>query len=156
MLAIAVFSCKKNDSSVFNASPDQRLNETLKKDQAALVGATYGWKATVTTGFHVPYHFYFKFNDSNRVSMFSDFDTTTASVYRESSYRLKALQQPSLLFDTYNYIHLLADPDAGINGGSYGQGQISDFEFAIDTVTTDSIRLTGRFNSKPLQPAPSA
>jgi hypothetical protein len=82
--------------------------------------------------------------------MYSDFDSTTATVIRESSYRLKALQQPSLIFDTYSYIHMLSDPDGAVSGGAYGQGLKSDFEFAIDTVTADSIRLTGRFNGSKL------
>jgi hypothetical protein len=78
--------------------------------------------------------------------MYCDFDSTTASSPRESSYRLKALQQPSLLFDTYSYIHILADPDAGVNGGYYGGGLVSDFEFSIDSVADDHMTLTGRFN----------
>jgi hypothetical protein len=63
-----------------------------------------------------------------------------------ASYRLKALQQPALLFDTYSYVHVLADPDAAVNGGTYGNGLVSDFEFAIDGKAGDSIKLTGRFN----------
>jgi hypothetical protein len=78
--------------------------------------------------------------------MYCDFDSATASIPAQSSYRLKALQQPALVFDTYSYIHMLADPDAGVNGGIYGNGLVSDFEFSIDTVATDSIALTGRFN----------
>jgi hypothetical protein len=65
---------------------------------------------------------------------------------KESSYRLKALQQPSLLFDTYSYIHLLSDPDAAVNGGVYGEGLYSDFEFSMDGIVGDTIKLTGRFH----------
>lgn len=82
--------------------------------------------------------------------MVADFDAASASTLKESSYRLKALQQPSLIFDTYSYLHLLADPDARVNGGNFGQGLGSDFEFAIDTATADSIKLTGRFNETKL------
>jgi hypothetical protein len=82
--------------------------------------------------------------------MYSDWDSTTSSVLSQSSYRLEALQQPSLIFDTYNYIHILSDPDASVNGGSYGLGLNSDFEFRIDTVTADSISLTGRFHGSKL------
>jgi hypothetical protein len=82
--------------------------------------------------------------------MYSDFDLTTATTLGESSYRLKALQQPTLIFDTYSYLHMLADPDASINGGVYGDGLISDFEYAIDTANADSIKLTGRVNGTKL------
>lgn len=152
LLAITlVASCRKNDDdNAFDRSPDERLNETLTKYQAALTASTYGWNANLTTGDGGSYRFYFSFDDKNRVQMYSDFDSTTATTIRESSYRLKALQQPSLIFDTYSYIHILSDPDGSVNGGNYGQGLKSDFEFAVDTVTADSIRLTGRFNNSKL------
>jgi hypothetical protein len=74
----------------------------------------------------------------------------TATTEKESSYRLKALQTPALLFDTYSYLHMLADPDGSVNGGANGQGLISDFEFAFDSLATDSILLTGRQNGTKL------
>jgi hypothetical protein len=151
LLAITlVASCRKDDDDAFDRSPDDRLNETLTKYQTALSSSTYGWNASLITGDGGSYRFYFSFDDKNRVQMYSDFDSSTATTVRESSYRLKALQQPSLIFDTYSYIHILSDPDGAVSGGAYGQGLKSDFEFAVDTVTTDSIRLTGRFNNSKL------
>ncbi|RFM26284.1 DUF4302 domain-containing protein [Deminuibacter soli] len=151
--AIAVVSCKKDDDHPFSASPDQRLNDTLAKYQHLLTQSAYGWK-----GFILPadlsngiFSFYFKFTDSNRVQMFSDFDSASDVTMMESSYRLKALQQPSLIFDTYSYVHVLSDPNPGTsgNGGAYGEGLGSDFEFAIDGVFGDTLKLTGRLhNSK--------
>jgi len=138
-------SCKK-DKTVFSQTPDERLNAVLKADQDTLVNAPYGWK-----GFVFPsglsggvVGFYFKFNNSNRVQMFSDFDSLSAVTMMESSYRLKALQQPALIFDTYCYVTVLADPDGSVNGGPYGAGLSSDFEFSIDSIKGDTIRLTGR------------
>src|SRR5688572_3419281 len=145
---IGFYGCNKKSDDAFSESSDERLNETLAKYQAALTGAQYGWK-----GFIYPagskgglVGFYFKFNENNRVEMFSDFDSTAAVTPMTASYRLKALQQPALLFDTYSYVHVLADPDAAVNGGSYGDGLVSDFEFAIDSIVGDSVKLTGRFN----------
>jgi len=144
---IGFYSCNKKHDNAFPSSPDERLNDTLAAYQKALTGSPYGWK-----GFIYPaglkggvVAFYFKFNDSNRVEMFSDFNATSAVTPMTASYRLKALQQPALLFDTYSYVHVLADPDGSVNGGSYGSGLISDFEFAIDSLHKDTIRLTGRF-----------
>jgi hypothetical protein len=148
LAAITVFGCRKKEDTVFDKSVDERLNETLAADQKALTGAQYGWK-----GFIYPaglkggvVAFYFKFSDNNRVEMFSDFDSASAITPMTASYRLKALQQPALLFDTYSYVHVLADPDASVNGGNYGAGLGSDFEFAIDSIAGDTIKLTGRFN----------
>lgn len=145
LLTTAFVSCSK-EKAAFDKDVDDRINEQLTSYQSVITGAANGWTATLVTRLGNTYSFYFRFNDSNRVKMYCDFDTTTAGVLKESSYRLKSLQQPCLLFDTYSYIHLLADPDASVNGGYYGGGLLSDFEFSIDTLTTDSIRLTGRFN----------
>ena len=109
------FSCTKEPEQVFDKSPDERLNETLAGYQKQLSGAQYGWKAVVFPAAGGAYAFYFKFNDSNRVQMVSDFDSNSARILKESSFRLKALQQPSLIFDTYSYLHVLADPDPGIS-----------------------------------------
>ncbi|MCC6287293.1 MAG: DUF4302 domain-containing protein [Chitinophagaceae bacterium] len=145
-----VAACKKDDK-VFNESPDERINKTLADYQAALVSSPTGWKATITPELGGIYHFYFQFNAENRVFMYADFDTTTAKYKKESSYRLKALQQPSLIFDTYSYLHLLADPDGNVNGGIDGVGLSSDFEFAFDSVYADSIVLTGKINNTKLK-----
>jgi hypothetical protein len=146
---VAVVSCKKNDNPVFDKSPDERLNEKLDAYQAQLSGAQNGWIGLLQTdsGRGSLHSFYFKFNNENRVWMLSDFDSLSAVTLKESSYRLKALQQPSLIFDTYSYLHVLSDPDPSVNGGTIGAGLLSDFEFAFDVSNSpDTIRLVGRVN----------
>ncbi|MBC7937614.1 MAG: DUF4302 domain-containing protein [Rhizobacter sp.] len=152
IVAVGISSCKKEDKAVFEKSADERLNEKLAAYQSQLSGALNGWKGLLTTdsGKGGVFSFYFKFNAVNRVMMLSDFDTTSAVTLKESSYRLKALQQPSLIFDTYSYLHVLSDPDASLNGGGYGAGLSSDFEFYFDSGSTDTIKLVGRFNASKL------
>lgn len=153
LVTAGMFSCKKVDNpSVFDQTADQRLTEALAAYEAKLVGATDGWKGALTTKTGGIYTFYFKFNNANRVQMLSSFDSTSAVTLRESSYRVKALQQPSLLFDTYSYIHVLSDPNNAISGGNSNVGLISDFEFYFeDTASTaDKISLVGRFNGSSL------
>src|SRR6185295_10262945 len=126
-LFISVFgfsSCTKDETRVFDQSPDTRINEALTQYGSALTGSAAGWNATIKTGTGGIYHFH---------------------------YRLKALQTPALIFDTYSYLHILADPDGSVNGGTNGQGLISDFEFAFDSLATDSILLTGRVNGTKLK-----
>lgn len=139
-------SCKKDDNRIFEMTADERLNQALTAYQTQLVGATNGWKAVVFPASGGAYGFYLKFNNSNRVQMYSDFTNTSSTTIKESSYRLKAVQQPSLLFDTYSYIHELADPDPRVNGGNLGQGLRSDFEFYFESASADTIHLVGRFN----------
>ncbi len=147
LIIVTIASCRKYDD-VFDESPDTRINETLAAYNDALTGAPYGWKALVyPSGLpNTAFGFYFKFDTTNRVDMFSDFDSLSSVTVRQSSFRLKSLQQPCLLFDTYSYIHVLCDPDASKNGGYYGKGLFSDFEFAIEGIYGDTIKLTGRLN----------
>lgn len=147
--AAIISSCRKDDKSVFDKSPDERLKEKLDAFQAQLAGAQNGWKGLLQTdsGRGSLHSFYFKFNNENRVRMVSDFDSLSAVTLKESSYRLKALQQIALLFDTYSYIHVLADPDPTVNGGALGSGLLSDFEFYFESNSSnDTIKLTGRIN----------
>lgn len=141
---VLIFSACQKDETLFEESPDDRLNEALSKYQSALTSSPAGWKATLRLSSGSLYNFHLRFNNSNRVFMFADINSQAAATEKESSYRLKALQTPSLIFDTYSYIHVLADPDASVNGGTYGQGLSSDFEFSLDSLVSETIYLTGR------------
>ncbi|MBV8253022.1 MAG: DUF4302 domain-containing protein [Chitinophaga sp.] len=143
---VALGACRKDIDPVFSESPDQRLKDTLQMYQRELMGAPYGWDLVVFPKLNGAFSFYLKFTDSNRVQMYSDMSTATTTTMKESSWRLKALQQPSILFDTYSYLHELSDPDGNVNGGPNGVGLQSDFEFAFDGKSGDTIRLRGRFN----------
>jgi hypothetical protein len=151
LILIGLWSCKSEDS-VFEQTADERINASLEGYQKQLLDAQYGWKGVIYPGAGGVYSFYFKFNDQNRVVMYSDFDKESAVTAKESSYRLKALQNPSLIFDTYSYLHVLADPDASVNDGEYGQGLKSDFEFSFkaDSLKTGNITLIGTKNKSRL------
>lgn len=152
LFVVLFTSCKKDDDTVFDKSPDDRLNEALTSYQTQLVGAENGWKAFIYPKSGSAYFFYFKFDNKNRVKMYSTFDSASAVTVGESSYRLKSLQQPSLIFDTYSYVHVLADPNENvgvisqINGGPVGTGLQSDFEFYFDSTSNDTLKFVGRFN----------
>ena len=147
LLIVLVSSCRKDADHLFSESVDQRLSKQLGAYQEQLSGAAYGWKMIIEPAGGGAYGFYMKFNDANRVDMVSDFDSASAVTLKESSYRLKAMQQPSIIFDTYSYLHVLADPNGFVNGGPDGLGLQSDFEFFFnDSTTADTIKLTGRVN----------
>lgn len=143
LLALVVASCSKKNDRAFDTTPEERINELIDKYQTQLAGGTNGWKALLTSPDGTVYNFFFKFNDKNRVVSYSDFKGEFG-VAKESSYRLKALQQISLLFDTYTYLHVLADPDPNVAGGGLGTGYNVDFEFYFDNATADTINLVGR------------
>lgn len=140
-----ITGCKKDENPILD-DPDQRVAAALVEHQAQLLSAENGWKATIYPKLGKGFSFYFKFDKEGKVKMLSDFNTTTAVTYQESTYRLKALQFPTLMFDTYNYIHLPADPNGSINGGTNGKGLTSDFEFAFDGMSGDTLKMRGIVN----------
>jgi len=140
--ALAFSACKKADDP-FMEDPDKRLAARLAEDEQLLTSAEFGWKATIYPKGGKGFSYYFKFGKDNSVEMMGDFDATTATALKSSTYRLKALQWPTLIFDTYNYIHLPNDPAPGVSGGTAGAGLQSDFQFAMDKMKGDTFFLNG-------------
>src|SRR3954462_6987621 len=102
-------SCKQQDDLV-SPRPEQKSAKALSAYNEQLTKSTYGWKAFLFPGVGGGYSFLMEFSNKGRVIMTSDINSTTASRPYESSYRLDAEQRPSLIFDTYSYLHLLSDP----------------------------------------------
>jgi len=146
LFALALGSCKKDKTEPILGNADDRLSETLKAYQTQLAGAQFGWKGYLLTDTKVLATFLFSFTDKNRTTMSADYEPTP----NESSYRLKALQRPTLLFDTYSTLHLIADPTPSKFGGAVGGGYYSDFEFAFLSASADTIKLEGTFNKSKL------
>lgn len=144
-----IFSCKK-DEIADEQRPDYRLTEALAKYNDLLSGSANGWKGHLFPAAGGGYGFLFNFNGKNRVEMLADIDEESGANLFESSYRLKATTLPSIYFDTYSYLHLLADPDPGVNGGQPGWGLYSDFEFSILESSADTIKLKGNLNGSTL------
>lgn len=149
LLIPLIFSCKK-DEIADEQRPDYRLTEALAKYNDLLSGSANGWKGHLFPAAGGGYGFLFNFNGKNRVEMLADIDDLSGSNFFESSYRLKATTLPSIYFDTYSYLHLLADPDPGVNGGQPGWGLYSDFEFSILESSADTIKLKGNLNGSTL------
>lgn len=148
LLAFLFAACSKDKTeSLFGEKPEERLEAAMKEYKAAMTGSTYGWKTVIYPNAGGAYAFYFKFGTNDRVTMYSDVTLAAAGQSLESTYRLKAVQRPSLLFDTYSYLHLLSDPDPNAFGGVTGEGYSVDFEYSIDSVSADTIKLTGIANN---------
>jgi hypothetical protein len=157
LLIPGFFSCNKSkDDSMFSERADQRIEKALLDYEAKLTAAPYGWKLKIIPagqGNDRVFYYWVRFNDKNRViCRFGNKEPL------ESSYRLKALQRPELIFDTYTYLHDLADPESLMPGALTGKGLSSDFEFEIISATADSIILNGKYNgsvAKLLKAAPT-
>ena len=155
--AVLLPACTKKTDLLFSEPVDVRLEKALQAYHSALMQAP-GWKLFVypkglqSQGIEVGgLTYYVSFADSNRVKMVSDFVIDMASTPKESGYRIKASQRPSLIFDTYSYIHVAADPDPNVSfsptqAGGYGWG--TDFDFSFTKAEPgDTLFLEGNYNN---------
>ncbi|GAA4785180.1 hypothetical protein GCM10023231_11250 [Olivibacter ginsenosidimutans] len=153
ILYLALFgllsSCKKDDERFFDSLPEQRVSALLTQYQKDLTNAESGWFGYLYTG-GPGFTFHFDFSDSVSVNTYADFAHSTLSEAYKSTYRLQNTGAPALVFDTYSYLHLLADPDPSVFGGVTGWGYYSDFEFDFIRQNVDSIFMIGSFQESKL------
>lgn len=151
MAVLTLTACDLKEDHKFDRSPDERLIEMLDEYNDALTKSPNGWFLALDSNVGGCL-FYMTFNDKGRVTMLSDFEAKRPSVGsiattpKESSYIVRALQMPSLLFDTYNYLHIICDPQGANNGGSNGTGLGTDFEFDILRYDGGVFYLRGSYN----------
>jgi hypothetical protein len=148
-LLVGAAGCKEDDKYLFGATPDERIQVQLEKYQSDLCAAPCGWLVTVGTQDQGEaggaYRFWMKFEPDNKVTMLGDVDATTAAVAKESSYRLKQMQYPTLMFDTYTYIHMPDDPGMAIPGATVGVGLLSDSDVSLKgDISGSEFRAVGR------------
>jgi hypothetical protein len=138
LFAFLLVACSK-EQPVFEEFSGVRLSEYITQSNATLLSAPYGWKMTYypDESKYGGYCFLFKFKENNRVDMASE-----SGDFQESSYRIDFSQGPMLVFDSYNYIHDLANPNEA--KGAKATGLSGDYEFIIQKITEDSLQLTGR------------
>jgi len=146
LLSLIVFSgCEKDSVNLIDGQkPEERVSEALTNLSDKLTGSEHGWKAYLYPEGGGGYSFYLDFTKENRVTMYADLDYDPAMNSMESSYSLKGAQTPLLSFDTYNYMHILADPHPNTFGGVAGWGVYSDFEFSFNEERGDTLKLTGK------------
>lgn len=144
-------ACKKDQELIDGKRPEERVSEGLEKYRNELVNSPNGWIAYLnTTLVGGGYSFYMSFDKENKVIMRADYDSEIALESIQSTYRIKQVMAPSIIFDTYNLLHLLQDPDPSFFGGDFSVGYGSDFEFEIREQVGDTIKLVGKKRNAPL------
>lgn len=144
-------SCEKLEHNYIDGkSPDERSREYMENVRQTLIAAPHGWVAYVAAPSGLSFTYYMEFDGSNRVRMYGDFTDESMTDARESTFALRNTGIPSLIFDTYNYIHIPADPNNAHNGGVQGVGLSTDFEFSILDVSTDTLVMLGNLRSNGL------
>ena len=148
---VSLFSCTKNNEvELIIGDPKERINDTVNMVKSTLVGEANGWKAYTTTESGKEFSFYMSFAENDRIKMFSDINSLAAATVEESTYRVRQIMAATLVFDTYNYITVLQDPNGAVNGGKNGVGLGSDVEYEYKRRSGDSIIFKGRKFDKPL------
>ncbi|MEJ5994774.1 DUF4302 domain-containing protein [Pedobacter sp. Du54] len=146
-----LISCKKTSYvAKFDKLPQERAAEQISLVSSTLTGATNGWIATLPTQAGGGYGFYMSFDNSNNVVMYGDMTATSSSTSGASYYRIKQDLGTELVFDTYNYISMLDDPN-GTLGGASKIGYSSDIEFTFDRIAGDSIIFIGKKYRQPFK-----
>jgi hypothetical protein len=153
LLQLSFWACKKAEvDPLFSETANTRTTTVIDGYKKQLTSAEYGWKGEYYTdgGDGVGYSFYLKFDAAGKVSMYSDIDgfyyfTNGYDKAFESTYQVKALQKPTLIFDSYSYLHELVNPD--YNGGP---GKYADLELEVATVSDSKITFVGVKNKTAL------
>jgi Domain of unknown function (DUF4302) len=153
LFQLAFTACKKAEvEPLFTESANKRVTTQVDTYKKQLSGAEFGWKGEYYPdgGNAGGYSFYLKFDANGKVSMYSDIDnfyyfTNGYDKAFETTYQVKSLQKPTLIFDSYSYLHELVNPD--YNGGD---GQLADLELEFSTVTDTKISLIGIKNKTQL------
>lgn len=148
-----VVACNKTEDPIFEETTDERLAEELAYYKELLTSQNDGWYLIINTKRGGGFKFWVSFDEDFRAKILSDMDATysnvgeTSTKIQDTGYRIKALMTPSLIFDTYSYIHVLADPNPKIIDGDRAEGLESDFEFSfVDVEDNGTINLKGNFN----------
>jgi hypothetical protein len=130
-VALYMGSCSNNTDAeqLFDKTPTERLNTQKAELNNVLLTSEFGWKAVYFTDDSQlgGYTHLFKFLPGNKVEMASDFDTDTKTY--TSDYNVVLGSTVSLLFDTYNRIHLLSDSNSFPKPALRGKGYLGDFQF---------------------------
>jgi hypothetical protein len=144
-------ACEREIVSSLDNSVDDRINTLIDSVYVkALKSSEYGWMASIGTAAGY-YRFWMDFRDSNVVIMQTDnpmYESQYKGVPEASTYIFKALQRPTLIFDTYSYLSLINDPSPSISGaGSTNyKGLSTDFEFEVEKYENEMFYMAGRFN----------
>jgi hypothetical protein len=149
VLLSSLLACNKAEvDPLFEQTANERATKIVSDYKTRLTSPQYGWK-----GAYYPngaqdggYSFYLKFNENGALSMYSDIALGFTDQAFETSFQLKLLQKPTLIFDTYSYLHELVNPD--YNGGP---GAEADLELAFESVIDEKIILKGIRNNSFLE-----
>lgn len=137
--ALFLQSCLKDDADVFDKPYSERMTEFLDSAQSKLINAPYGWAFEYYPDQNLTYGGVTYLLKFNKEQVTARYENNPDDGEVTSLYKLKENNGPTLSFDTNNkFLHLYATPAEG----QY-QGMKGDFEFVIDSIGDDVIKVHG-------------
>ncbi|MCR5077471.1 MAG: DUF4302 domain-containing protein [Prevotella sp.] len=140
--AALLTSCLKDQDDVFDKSSSIRMDEFLTAVRDTLKAAPNGWAFDYYPSPTQQYGgrtYLLSFDDDNVTARYEKYPDDEAET---TSYILKSDMGPVLSFDSYsNFLHA----DATASSGKY-EGNEGDFEFVIDSLGADRIKVHGKRN----------
>ena len=140
--AMLLQSCLKDQEDTFDKSSAVRSQEYMQNAKNVLTGSQYGWvfeyypESNQTFG---GYTYTLKF-ENEKVTVMAEQDLSDDNKSVTTYYSIKNDFGPVLSFDTYNeLIHFFSTPSK-----SMYQGYQGDFEFVLDSIGTDIIKVHGK------------
>ena len=140
LLAVVLLcACTNEVEDAFDQSASIRLQSTIDQVKTVLKSADYGWELEYYAGSELTYGgtvFILKFDGQTVSADCSLLPGQTST----SLYKVTNDQGPILSFDTYNpLLHYYSTP----SGREY-EAKGGDFEFVVDSVGADRIKLIGK------------
>ncbi|MBR1505690.1 MAG: DUF4302 domain-containing protein [Prevotella sp.] len=143
--ALMLTSCLKDQEDIFDKASSLRMDDYMAQVRETLASAPYGWAFDYypeTEQLYGGYTYALVF-DTKQVTVYAEDwinEDTGVNGPETSYYSLRNDMGPVLSFDTYNTLmHYFATPSSGAYQGLQG-----DFEFVVDSVGTDVIKLHGK------------
>lgn len=142
--------CKKKEYiAKFDEEPQVRIQKEIQQLRTTLTESPNGWVGVMPTLTGGGYGFYINFAKDESLMMQADLDTNMALTAAPSMYRVKQDMGVNLMFDTYNYISKLNDPEPSVFGGAIRDGYKSDIEFVFDYAKGDTLGFIGKRYRQP-------
>lgn len=143
-LAITYTSCKNEVDDIFDNPSAVRIQNAMKEYNTTLQSPANGWRMEYYGGLEYGgYTMFLKFNSDNTVTVANEIYGSKATA--TSHYKLEQSAGVVLSFDEYNELfHFFSDPDNVLEIGDKGKGMEGDLEFRMQTVSADSIVMTGK------------
>jgi hypothetical protein len=140
--AMLLQSCLKDQEDTFDKSSSLRSQEYMENAKKTLVGSQYGWVFEYypeSSQIYGGYTYTLKFSDE-KVTVMAEQDLNDGNNSVTTYYSIKNDFGPVLSFDTYNeLIHFFSTPSRQMYQAYQG-----DFEFVIDSVGADAIKVHGK------------